>query len=218
MSQQKRKASHPSIKQYLCSRPKQKSLPLASQKVQTPAVVTVKILSLLLCRKDSIQRLESQKHHQFQLTVSQQHLRIRLFNDGLNWKVLMNPYKWICSLYAGGDVTCLLCSKHQAVTTGRGKNGNIYTTEPARPPRPNRLDNHVSSDQQQKANSLEITQRISLFHASRQDRIWDKVNTVAERVHLIYILSFERTDSKTWWTALAIMIGFATSAIPVLWQ
>jgi len=70
MSQQKRKASHPSIKQYFCSRPKQKSLPLASQKVQTPAVVIAKVLSILLCRRDSIQLLESQKHYQFQLTVS----------------------------------------------------------------------------------------------------------------------------------------------------
>jgi len=35
---------------------------------------------------------------------------------------------------------------HPAITTGGGKNGNIYTLEPAGPPRPCRLDNHLSSD------------------------------------------------------------------------
>jgi len=51
---------------------------LASQKVQAPAAVTAKILSTLLYRKNSIQLLESPKHHQLQLTVSQKHLTIRL--------------------------------------------------------------------------------------------------------------------------------------------
>jgi len=43
MSQQKCKASHPSIKQYFCSKPKvlnKNFLLLASQKVQTPVAVT----------------------------------------------------------------------------------------------------------------------------------------------------------------------------------
>jgi len=79
---------------------------------------------------------------------------------------------------------CLLCSKHPAVTTGRGKNGNIYTSEPARPPRPYRLDNHLSFDS--KNPIAWKKQGISLFHAIHQDRISDKVNTVAELVHLIY--------------------------------
>ena len=52
----------------------------------------------------------------------------------------------VFTLHAEGCIICLLCSKHPAVTTGRGKNGNIYTSEPARPPRPYRLDNHLSSD------------------------------------------------------------------------
>jgi len=56
---------------------------LANQKVQTPAAVAAKVLSILLCRTYSIQLLESQKHPQFQLTVSQQHLTVILFNHGL---------------------------------------------------------------------------------------------------------------------------------------
>jgi len=93
---------------------------------------------------------------------------------------------------------CLLCSKHPAVTTDRGTNHNIYTSEPARPPRPYRLDNHLSSDQLQKANSLEKTQRVSLFHAIHPDRISDKVNTVAERLHLIYrVLKEQIANQKT---------------------
>jgi len=80
----------------------------------------------------------------------------------------------------------MLCSMHPAVTTSRGKNDNICTSEPARSPRPNRLDNHLSCNQLWKANNQEKTQRISLFQAIHQDRIADKVNTVAEHVHLIY--------------------------------
>jgi len=69
----------------------------------------------------------------------------------------------VFTLHANGDKTCLLCSMHPAITTGRGNNSNIYTTEPARPPRPNRLDNHLSSDQHQKANSLE---KLNALHHS----------------------------------------------------
>jgi len=81
---------------------------------------------------------------------------------------------------------CVLCSKHPAVTTGRGKNGNIYTSEPARPPHPYRLDNHLSSDNSKKPIAWKKIQRISLFHAIHQDCISDNVNTVSECVHLIY--------------------------------
>jgi len=91
---------------------------------------------------------------------------------------------------------CLLCSKHPAVTTSRGKNHDIYTSEPARLPRPYRLDNHLSSDQLQKANSLEKTQRVSLFHAIHPDRISDKVNTVAEHLHLIYCVLKEQIANR----------------------
>jgi len=83
MSQQKRKASHPRVKQYFCSKPKKNFLLLASQKVPTPAGMNAKVLSILLCRKYSIQLLESQKHRQFQLTLSRTHLTIRLFNHGM---------------------------------------------------------------------------------------------------------------------------------------
>jgi len=146
---------------------------------------------------NSVQLLESQKHHQFQLTISQQHQTIRLFESWTKLKrfdesLLMNVF----TLHADGRI-CLLCPKHPAVTTGQGKYGNIYTIEPARPPHPNCLDNyHPSSDQHQKANSLEKTQRISLFQAIHQDLISDKVNTAAERVHLIYWVSKEEIADR----------------------
>ena len=50
------------------------------------------------------------------------------------------------------------------------------------------------------------TQRISLFHAIHQDRISDKVNTVAERVHLNF-LGFERRDSESKNSFLANLDG-----------
>jgi len=37
----------------------------------------------------------------------QKHLTIRLFNHGLSWKVLMNPYKWICSLCMLAEAFCV---------------------------------------------------------------------------------------------------------------
>jgi len=104
-------------------------------------------------------------------------MKLKRFDESL----LMNVF----TLHADGGIIYLLCSKHPAVTTVRGKNGNIYTSEPARPPRPNRLENHLSPDQHQKANSLEKTQRISLFDAVHQDRISNNVNTVAESIQLI---------------------------------
>jgi len=108
----------------------------------------------------------------------------------------------------------LLCCKHPVVSTGRGKNGSNYITEPASPPRPNRLDNNLSSDRHQKAKAWKNS-RISLFNVIHQDRISDKVNTVAERGHLIYcVFKLEiAKPCKPWWTALAIMIVFATSAM-----
>jgi len=51
--------------------------------MQTPAAVNAKVLSILLRRRYSIQLLEFQKHRQFQLTVGNKHLTIRLFNHGL---------------------------------------------------------------------------------------------------------------------------------------
>ena len=83
MSQQKRKASHSRIKQYFSSKPEQKFLAVSQPKSATPAAVNAKIILILLCRKHSIQLLESQKYRQFQLTVSHTHQTIRLFNHGL---------------------------------------------------------------------------------------------------------------------------------------
>ena len=80
----------------------------------------------------------------------------------------------------------MLCSKHPVVNTGRGKNCNVFTAEPARPQRPSKLDNHISSDQHQNAISMEKIQRASLFDCMHQDHITNKVNTIAEREHFIY--------------------------------
>jgi len=77
----------------------------------------------------------------------QSQIKLKRFDESLQMNVFI--------LHADGGITCLLCSKHPAFTIAQGKNGYIYTTEPARPPRPNRLDYHLSSDQHQKDNSLE---------------------------------------------------------------
>jgi len=103
----------------------------------------------------------------------------------------------VLTLHADGGIVCLLCSKHSGVTTGRGKNGKYLHYRAARPPRSNRLDNQPIPDQHQKANRLEKSQRISLFHAIHQDRISDKANKVAERLRLIYCaLKKEITNRK----------------------
>jgi len=91
-------------------------------------------------------------------------IKLKGFDESLR----MNMF----TLHADGGILCLICSKHPAVTTSRGNNGNIYTTDPAIPPRPNHLDNHLSSDQHQKG--LEKT--LNAFHyfpAIHQDRISD---------------------------------------------
>ena len=92
----------------------------------------------------------------------------------------------VFTLHADGGIICLLYSKYPVVNTGREKNCSVFTTEPARPQRPSKLDNHISSDQHQNAISMEKNQRASLFHYMQQDCITNKVSTVAERVHLIY--------------------------------
>ena len=57
---------------------------LASQNVQMPAAVVANVLSVLLYKKNSMKLL--QKHRQFQLTGTELHLKIRLFNHGLEPK------------------------------------------------------------------------------------------------------------------------------------
>jgi len=59
-----------------------------SQKVQTPAAVIAKVLSILLCRKNSIQLLESQKHRQFHLTVSHKASNNQTFQTWIKLKGL----------------------------------------------------------------------------------------------------------------------------------
>ena len=69
---------------------------------------------------------------------------------GFDGSLQMNAF----TLHDHRGIICLLRSKHPAVTLGRGKYANIYTTDPSRPQRPDRLDNHPSSHQHQKAISL----------------------------------------------------------------
>ena len=115
-------------------------------------------------------------------------IKLKGFDESLNMNVF--------TLHADGGIICLLCSKHPVVNTGRGKNCNVFTTEPARPQRPSKLDNHISSDQHQNAISMEKNQHDSLFHCMHQDRITNKVSTVAERVHLIYWVMKEEIANR----------------------
>ena len=102
------------------------------------------------------------------------------------------------TLHDHGGIICSLRSKHSAGSSRQGKYGNIYITKPAMPERPTRLDNHFSSHRHQKAISQEKSSRASLFYAIHQNCISHKVNTVAERVHLIYwILKEEMANQKT---------------------
>ena len=146
MSQQKRKARHPRIKQYFCSKPKQKFVAVSWPESANASSSACKgsFDSLVQDRQHSTVRIS--KSSSVSANSQYKHLTIGLFNHGLCWKVLMNPHKWMC--YSACWTICLLCSKHPAVTTSWGKNSNIYTSEPARPPRPRpyRLDNHLSSD------------------------------------------------------------------------
>jgi len=198
MSQQKRKAIHPTIKDYFCGKPKQKFLDVSQPeranasssdcKVSLDSVAQEEQHSAVRILKASTVSANSQSAASNNKTF-QSWIKLKGFDEFL----LMNVF----TLHADGGIICLLCSKHPVVTTGRGKNGNIYTLEPARPPRPYSLDNHLSSDQHQKVNSFEITQRISPFHVIHQDRISDKANTVAERVHLTcWVLKEEIANRK----------------------
>jgi len=92
MSQEKRKDSHSEHKAVFCSKPKQKRLAVSQPESANASSNDWKVLSILLCRKSSIQLSESQKHRQFQLTVSQPQFIIRLFKHELSCKILMNPY------------------------------------------------------------------------------------------------------------------------------
>jgi len=118
------------------------------------------------------------------------------------------------TLHADGGIICLLCSKHPGVTTGQGKNGNIYTTNlPGLHAQTawiiiSALINPKKPIAWKKNNALPI-------HVIHQDRISDKVNTVAGRVHLIYWVFKERANRKIASlqprsTALATVIGFAS--------
>jgi len=96
---------------------------LTRQKVQTPAAVTAKFLSILLCRENSIQLLQSQKHGQFQLSVSQSAVSNKTFYlwiklKGFDESLRMNMF----TLHAARGIISLICSTHPAVTTGRAVN------------------------------------------------------------------------------------------------
>jgi len=96
--------------------------------------------------------------------------------------------------------------KHPAVTTGRGRSGNIYTAEVSRPPRPNFLGNHLSSDQQQKANGMEITQRISLLYFMLFISIAFQIKLDGSWTRTSDLLVFDR-DSESKNSFLASIVG-----------
>ena len=102
----------------------------------------------------------------------------------------------VFTLDADEGIICSLCSKHRVVNTSRGKDCNVFTIKPARYQRPSKLDNHISSDQRQNAISMEKNQRATLFHCMHQDRITNKVSTVAERVHFIWLVMKEETANR----------------------
>jgi len=85
---------------------------------------------------------------------------------------------------------------HPAATTGQGKNGDIYTSEPARAPHPNRQVIISALINSKKPIAWKKTQCISLFQAIHQDCNADEVNTVAERVHLICWVLKDITNRK----------------------
>ena len=106
-------------------------------------------------------------------------IKLKGFDESLRMNVF--------TLHADGCIVCLLCSKHSiAATTSQGKTANIDSKIPARPQSPSRLDKHLSSDQHLQAVKLEENQHSSTFRATYQDHIANKLNTVAEHVHLIY--------------------------------
>jgi len=78
-SQQKRKSRHLSIQQYFCSKPKHKFRTVSQPESANGISSDCKGSFDSIVQEYSIQLLESQKHYQFQLTVSPQHLTITLF-------------------------------------------------------------------------------------------------------------------------------------------
>ena len=162
MSSQKRKASHPDIKQYFCnkakedvsvvSQPKKANICSSSCKNNFSAVQEEQHLTVSEVNdsKKSIQLSVSasgQLKKAFSNVTFQSWIKLKGFDESLNMNVF--------TLHADGGIICLLCSKHPVVNTGRGKNCNLFTYEPARPQRPSKLDNHISSDQHQNAISME---------------------------------------------------------------
>jgi len=200
MSRQKCKASHPSIKQYSFNKLNKIFLLIASQKVQTPAAVTEGSFdSLVREEQHSTVRISkaSSVSANSQSAVSnnktflfQSRIKLKGCDESLQMNVL--------TLHANGGVICLRCSKHPAVTTGREKNGSIYSTEPASLHAPTAWTIISALINTKKPIAWKKTQPISPFHAIHQDRISDKVNTVVERVHLIcWVLKEEIANRKT---------------------
>ena len=161
MSSQKRKASHPDIKHYFCSKAK-KDVSVFSQpkKANICSSSCKNIFSAVQEEQNStVSEVNSFKSIQLSVSASgeskkafsnvtfQSWIKLKGFDESLN----MNMF----TLHADGGIICLLCSKHPVVNTGRGKNCNVFTIEPARPQRPSKLDNHISSDQHQNAISME---------------------------------------------------------------
>ena len=143
MSSQKRKASHPDIKQYFCSKakedvsvvsqPKKANICSSSCKNNFSAVQEEQhsTISEVNDSKKSIQLSVSasgQSKKAISNVTFQSWIKLKGFDELLNMNVF--------TVHADGGIICLLCSKHPVVNTGRGKNCNVFTTEAARPQRP----------------------------------------------------------------------------------
>jgi len=198
MLQQKHRNSHPRRKQYFCSKPKQKFLAVSQPESTNPSsseckcsfhsvVQEVQHSTVRISKASSVSA--NSPSQVFNNQTFQSWIKLKRFDESLQMNVLI--------LHADGCIICLLCSKHPAVTTGRGK--LVIFTLPSMPD----LNAHTAwiiisaLITSKKSIAWKKTQRISLFHAIHQDRISDKVNTVAERIHPLYwVLKEEIANRK----------------------
>ena len=137
MSSQKRKASHPDIKQYFCSKAKEDvSVVSQPKKANICSISSKNNFSAVQEEQHSTVSEGNDSKKSIQLSVSasgqskkafsnvtfQSWIKLKGFDESLNMNVF--------TLHVDGGIICLLCSKHPVVNTGRGKNCNVFTTEP----------------------------------------------------------------------------------------
>ena len=91
-----------------------------------------------------------QSKTEFSNVTFQSWIKLREFDELLNMNVFC--------LQVDAGIMCLLCSEHPVLNTGRGKNCNVFTTEPARPQR-SRKSVYMS----RKSRSFSSSFRVVLF-------------------------------------------------------